>query len=194
MRYRLILKESIDRVNRKMLLTSTGLDNTHFISVVKKLLNKDISQCRVLFIPTADKKKESIKACIKELLDLGINKTNIVWNNCTVSEDTNFDMIYVTGGDENYLIDQITFNKFKPYLLKLINSGIFYLGVSAGTYICGKMVDRPNQSLGLFNYIIEPHQTSNLHPNKPVHPVKGVVNISDNQAILVYNGKVRVIE
>ncbi len=198
-RYRLILKEEVVRSKTwRMLLTSTGFDNQKFARLAKQILTrkKSISNCKVLFIPTADRQKESISACLKEIIDLGITKDNIVFNNCDPDklDNTKYDMIYVTGGDENYLMDRINNSGFRKPLLDMINSGVLFVGVSAGSYICGKMVDRPNKSLGLFDYIIEPHQNITHSKNGKVTPDKGFVNISDNQAVLVLDGKVEVIE
>ena len=180
-----------------MLLTSTGFDNKKFFKIVKGMLEykKPINECRVLFIPTADKKKESVKACLQEIMALGIAKINIEHNDCDLNTLAykDYDMIYVTGGDENYLIDKINSSNFRKCLLKLINTGVLYVGVSAGSYICGNMVDRPNQSLKLFNYIIEPHQNNDHCNNGKINPINGIVNLSDMQAILVNNGQVRVI-
>ena len=198
-RYRLILKEDATPIidKKKMLLTSTGFDNWKFARIVKRMLEyrKPLYLCNVLFIPTADRKEESVDACLKEIMAMGIPKYKIFFNYCNIKrlERVKYDMIYVTGGDENYLMDVLNKTGFKHLLLKMINNGVLYVGVSAGSYICGNMVDRPNQSLGLFDYIIEPHQNENNHPNGKINPVNGIVNISDTQAILVNNGKVRVI-
>lgn len=200
-RYRLILKEDTQKVYRRMLLTSTGFDNRKFARITMKILSakKPLFNCNVMFIPTADRKRESIKACIKELNDLGIPKYKIFYTDCCIQgvvlKPSQYDMIYVTGGDENYLIDRINEDtKFRNILLNMINRGVYYVGVSAGSYICGNMVDRPNQSLGLFNYIIEPHQNDEHNKRGSIPKDSKIVNISDNQALMVMGNRVSVIE
>ena len=183
---------------RKILLTSTGFDNKNIKNIFLTYVNKPIRKCKVLFIPTAANDKESkeiLPFCYKELIDCGISKNNIINYNCdkelTYEDIKFFNVIYVAGGSEKYLIKKINEINFNNTLLTAINKGIFYVGVSAGSMILTSSV---KNNIPILSNKLEPHCTKNLISNGVLESNNININLSDNQAVWIYGDKITIIE
>src|SRR3989338_5214697 len=112
----------------KLLLTSTGLANQNITNQFLQIIDKPVSQIKIIFVPTASRTDEEIKyvhESKKELLDLGILENNIKILNLdspvSFQEVEDFDVIYVCGGNTFYLFKKIIEN--------------FFFGVSRGIFL-----------------------------------------------------------
>src|SRR3990167_3485011 len=100
---------------KKLLLTSSGFSNSKIGEEFLKLLDKNPTDVKVLFIPTASEYKLEngeemfyVKESEKELIGLGISKENIFWLDiksiATAGDIHDYDVMYVCGGNTFYLM------------------------------------------------------------------------------------------
>lgn len=176
---------------KKMILTSTGLDNDNVRNEFLNMLNKPVNQLYCLFIPTAANDKESqqmIPLCFNELTDIGILPGNIVTYNCDryISQDelSAYDVVYVCGGDENYLMKKINEINVANELKKAVEQNLIYIGVSAGSMITSnKMQDK--KGLGLITPQINPHAEKNITLPGTIFKKDEIINLADEHAVVV---------
>ena len=80
------------------------------------------------------------------------------------------DIIDVTGGDVNYLLDWAKRSKFDSYLKDVLHKGVVYVGTSAGSGLINPDIGltwwKPDEALdhvglGIVDFIIVPHQKEN---------------------------------
>jgi len=190
----------------KLLLTSNGFENKEIGLTFKQLFDKDINLVKILFIPIASRTEEElyyIKESKNELLNLGVLSNNIFEYNPEKSDISNFsnlDCIYICGGNTYYLLDVLKKTGFNKKIIELVNNGVIYVGVSAGTIIAGPNIEITGTadendcgitdltSLNLTEYIISPHfckaEENNIKKfrKKSIYPVIG---LRDNEAILI---------
>lgn len=103
-------------------------------------LDKDISECTLLFIPLATDNKTYIGRCYNALVKLGFRVENI----CTASPiigDEHFDAVFVCGGNNAILKEKLINWDLWDKLKKLITNNALYIGDSAGAVILGKAFD-----------------------------------------------------
>ncbi len=181
---------------KKILLTSTGLDNKNIEKKFLELLNKNVQEVKVLFIITAANDPCAVRIlseCLDDLTNCGIKEENIMIYDMhkLISKDeiVKYDAIYVCGGSTEYLVDRIDEIGFKSILDYYIDNGGVYLGVSAGSVAAsGKF---PN-GLNLISNIIDVHcengSTNGLIKNNEE------IFLTDNQAILILDNEQRIFE
>lgn len=121
----------------RFLLTSSGLDAHCVRNTLEIWLQKPAEMCHVFFIPTAALLKgniDYIEACREELIGFGIKEDNIHTHNLDTGAGFEFmqncDLVYVTGGNTQYLLEAMQHADFHQHLKTY--DGI-YLGVSAGS-------------------------------------------------------------
>jgi dipeptidase E len=136
---------------------------------------------KLAFIYTAAEVEEGGKeadwcqADRKALVDIGFEVTDY-----TVSgklkleleaELAPFDVLYVSGGNTFYLLQQAQQSEFDDVVKKLVNSGKIYIGTSAGSVIAGPNIEATNTidnakqapelsgtvGFNLVNFLIFPH-------------------------------------
>src|SRR3989344_8018960 len=133
---------------KKLLLTSSGFSNSKIGEEFLKLLDKNPTDVKVLFIPTASEYKLEngeemfyVKESEKELIGLGISKENIFWldvkDTPMAGDVQSYDVMYVCGGNTFYLMDKLRKTGFDKKITDFVNSGKVYVGVSAGSVIAG---------------------------------------------------------
>ena len=174
----------------KVLLTSAGFENCMISKVFLNQINKDPKDIKVVFIPTAADSADSIAMlpkCMNDLLNIGINKENVyvydLHYKMKFSFLSNYDAVYVCGGNTDYLIQRINKSGFRKELLKYITKNGVYIGVSAGSCIMANNVEK---SLGLINKTINVHCDNGETPgplNKDMKPIY----LTNKQAILLSN-------
>ncbi len=183
---------------KRIILTSAGFENKNIESIFLNMLDKPVDNARVLWIPTAAidaDAKAVLPKCMNDLLFAGIYKDNITIYNLDYEmqydELKTFDAVYVCGGDCDYLLRQMLkvdfINLIKQYIL---NDGI-YIGVSAGSCICG------NGYKNGFNWlssVVDVHcqkgtKSGNIASNRYKR-----INLKDNQAIIFYADGVFIAE
>lgn len=132
---------------KKIVLTSCGIIDNELKSQFYNLLNKDISEIKLLYITIAvDGEKNTDRTWLEEeyatILDLGIKEENI--KEYKYEENTDFedyDAIYMIGGNTFYLLKELREKKLDEKIIHAINNGVIYIGSSAGSIILGKTIE-----------------------------------------------------
>lgn len=125
----------------KILVTSGGYNtvNNYVSDENIELFNKISNGKKVLIIANAAPEtsgnyiaRENVK---ENFLKSGAILVNVIdLNKDNISVMTNYDIIYVLGGNPVYLIELIKIQSFKETLIKFLEKGI-YIGESAGSMI-----------------------------------------------------------
>ncbi|MBL7078197.1 Type 1 glutamine amidotransferase-like domain-containing protein [Candidatus Shapirobacteria bacterium] len=200
----------------KLLLTSTGLASKNIANQFLQLIDKPVSQIKIIFVPAAARNEEELKyvdESKKELLDLGIFKKNIktlsLDKPVSFKEVEDFDVIYVCGGNTFYLLKKVRETGFDQVVIKLVRAGKLYFGVSAGSILAGPNIEIAGPfdendvnltdltGLNLTNVIISPHYCKKekliIDEFKKKSQYK-IIPLTNNQALSVVNGKAKIIE
>lgn len=104
--------------------------------LIDDLVEKDKSECRVLFIPFATTNKSYVSRCYNWLVNLGFKVENIK-SISPVMSDENFDVVFVCGGNNAVLKDKLIDWGWWDKLKNLIANDVLYVGDSAGAVILG---------------------------------------------------------
>ena len=203
---------------KKLILTSNGFENPKIIPEFLKIVGKPASKIKILFIPVASRTKEElhyVDESKEELLKLGIKNENIIYYNLkgVIGNNNlnNFDVVYVCGGNTFYLSYKLKESGFDEKLKKLIQKGVVYVGVSAGTVLAGPNIEiagadkswdendvnlKNFEGLNLTSKIISPHYTSKeekiilkFEKEKNVR----VLRLKDNQALIIFGDKEKLV-
>jgi len=201
---------------KKLLLTSAGFENPKIAEIFLKLVNKPASKTKVLFIPVAARTKEELFYANKskeELIAMGVPDENIINfdldRKLTDKEQKDIDAIYVCGGNTFYLLHKVRESGFDEIIKKLINTGVVYIGASAGSMILGPDIGLtavPDQNdinmqdttgLNVVDVAISPHY--NMEERKMVRGWIDKANykilpLTDSQGFLVVDNKSEIIE
>lgn len=200
----------------KLLLTSAGFENPKIGKEFLKLINNNPSTTKVLFIPTASRTEDELYYVEKsrnELLAVGIKEENITTYNLDYRISNKvldeLSVVYVCGGNTFYLLHKIREAKFDIVLTKLIQSGITYVGASAGSLLVGPNINIPDYSdsndisisdytgLNITNTVIVPHYSEEQKERieeakqKTKYPV---IPLTDSQALLIIDENITIIE
>ena len=160
-----------------------------FLTSSVKLVAKDIAKKiggaknkKLLYIYTACEKKlgESWqKDDRKSLVNAGFKVFDFTITGKTkeaiAKEVKNVDVIYFTGGNTFYLLEQIQLTKSDEVFRKAVSTGKIYIGTSAGSIIAGPDIfpvyrlDKAREAkklrgyngLGLVDFVVLPHWGSN---------------------------------
>ena len=200
----------------KLLLTSTGLANQNIKNQFLQIIDKPVSQIKIIFVPTAARSKEELKyvdESKKELLDLGILENNIKTLNLDKSvsfqDVEDFDVIYVCGGNTFYLLKKVRETGFDKVIIDFAKTDKLYLGVSAGSILVCPNIDIASSfdennvnladltGLNLTDVIVSPHFCEEEKPIIDKFKKKSqykVISLTDNQALLVIDGETKIIE
>ncbi|MBF4693767.1 Type 1 glutamine amidotransferase-like domain-containing protein [Fusibacter ferrireducens] len=183
---------------RRLILTSTGFDNKNIERIFKEMISKEIQEIKVLFIPRAaleSNNQDYIELCRAELINLGILESNIrredLNNEIPKDEISLYDVIYVTGGKTNYLIEYMEKYNFRESLdLFFENNGI-YIGVSAGSIA---LSTHRSKSLGYLKSRIEVHSEVGTDCGEFIDDVNHSIKLTDKQAIIIIDDAYKIIE
>jgi dipeptidase E len=202
----------------KLLLTSDGLTSRKIRKEFLKLLNKPLSENKVLIMHTAKLRRRlyRVNALKKGLIKLGIKRQNIteadISTKINARKYVNFDVFYSCGGNTFYILDRIRKTGFNKIINNFIKKNGVYVGVSAGSVIVHKTIEiagwgregdkneinlKNLKGLGVTNIAIFPHFKKRLA--KEVAEFKKKVNypvkiIRDRQAIMIKGRTVRMIK
>ncbi len=178
---------------KKILLTSTGFDNVNIKNKFLELLDMEPSQAKVLFIITAAIDAEAIRilpSCLDDLTSCGIKEENIkVYDMHKKIDLTEYQAIYVCGGNTDYLESRIEELNMQEVLKSYIANGGIYVGVSAGSVAVAK--NYPN-GLCLLDNILDVHCDNGTN-NGPVNNTKNIY-LTDNQAIYINDSETLIFE
>lgn len=116
--------------------------------IVKKL-PKNPNKLNLAFINTASEVEEGdhwwVRAEKNKLIQVGftIDEFSITgMSNLDINKKlSKAEVIYVCGGNTFYLLDQVIKTGFDKILKQKINSGVIYIGSSAGSMIVGTRID-----------------------------------------------------
>jgi dipeptidase E len=182
----------------KALLTSAGFDNDNLVGIFYELLEKPPESAKALFIPTALNSPEArkyIHVFKEDLYKVGIRESNI--NSYNLDEPfgyesiIEYDVVLVCPGDPDYLMKKIIEMDFIKDLEAFQNNGGVYIGISAGSDIAAA---NHSNGLGYIDYIIECHAVDGTECGPLVLPSGGVVRLTDNQAVVIKNGDISIVE
>ena len=183
---------------KRILLTSTGFTNKNLEKLFLNHIGKPAQNLRVIFVPTAANDEESksvLPFCRQDLTDAGVLDENIVTYDLDramdIAELCSFDAIYFCGGSESHLMDAINKVKFAPVLMEAVNSGLFYIGVSAGSMIASASVIN---GLGIIPNRLEPHCEEDITPDGSLPGAELPVNISDDQAVWITDDEAIILQ
>ena len=132
---------------KKIVLTSCGIIESELKAQFYSLLDKDISQIKLLFITIAvDGEKDPDRTWLKEeyetILNLGIKEENIIEYHYEENTDfSSYDVIYMIGGNTFYLLKELREKQLDEKIIQAINNGVIYVGSSAGSIILGKTIE-----------------------------------------------------
>ena len=194
---------------RTLFLTSNGL-NENTSNVFWKCINKDPSDTKVVFIPSAsirnDSAKEGIAVCVERLMNMGIPFENILIYDLSllisvgyertysgyiqdipvtlrlmsVSELNQFDVIVFCGGDAALLLGELNRTGLSDKIKQALENGLIYLGISAGSMIAAGNF---SDGLGCLENPIIPHADKGISSGEVSG--KEPIYLSDGQTILI---------
>ncbi len=199
---------------RKLYLTSVRIDK-----LVGQLPAKP-EELKLAYIPTAADPYEDkwfIEADRKNLKELGFKFTEVDLKNQTEEKLfealKSFDIIFVSGGNTFYLLEKVRESGFDKIIGNLLDSGVIYVGASAGATLAGPDIapvndlDDPSKAklentkgLGLVDFVILPHYGKEKYLSryqKIIDDYKDkfkLKTLTDDQAVWVEDNSVRVLE
>lgn len=183
---------------RKILLTSAGFSNKNIEKLFLTLVGIEPQYVKALFIPTAainDDSKAMLPYCRQDLTHAGILDKNIITYNLDRPLDfeyaRQFHTIYFCGGDPQYLINSINEVGFHLLLDKLLDHGVIYIGVSAGSIVATTDL---SEGLHYINCKLHVHQEYGTPCGKLQTANCPVVSLTNNQAILIMDNEISIIE
>jgi dipeptidase E len=170
------------------------------------------------FIPTAAdpySDKWFVDADRTALVNKGVKVTNVDIKNKTAStlekRLSNFDIIFVAGGNRFYLLEQMKLSGFDKILPTLFEKGIVYIGSCAGSSVTGPDIsyisiqDDPEKTnftdysgLNLVNFQVIPHYHHGQYKAlcrqiMRENPASNIIPLRDNQALLVEGRKLKIL-
>ena len=184
---------------------------------IMKILPKPANQLRVAHIITASKPEKDVAYMKQDQTDLmktgfKVDKIDIEGKTENELRQTlkDKDIIYVQGGNTFYLMKAVRESGFETVVKDLINRGVIYIGVSAGSVIAGPTIEvagwknMDKNIVGLKNltgmnlvpFLVFVHYQPSHLPLiksellKTPYPVR---IFTDDQAILVRNKKIRLV-
>lgn len=201
----------------KLLLTSAGITNDSIKSALISLVRKTPRATKIGFIPTAANAEPGNKDWFLAQLD-DLRKAGYTWIDIidpTVPEINwrnrlrEVDVLFVSGGNTFYLLDQFRKTGFDKYLNQVGREKI-YVGVSAGTIIATPTIEIASmppgdmnlpgienlRALRYVNFEVEPHCDNRRFSSVEYYSKtrsNQVYGIDDQTAIKVNDDKLEVV-
>jgi peptidase E len=145
----------------KVLLTSAGFETDTIKNFFLKILLKKPQETKALFIPTAAVNVGAIGVlpkCMNDLLKCGIREEDITVYDLhkimSLEKLKQNDVVYICGGNTEYLLERINEQGFNEVLKKYIKDDGIIVGVSAGSII---MAQNLENNMGLINCNLNVH-------------------------------------
>ena len=203
---------------KNMILTSSLYES---IELVKKFLDKNTESKKILFIPTAtniDEYKKYIHLTQKAFEDFGYEVENfdvsIFSEEIAKEKLSEAKIIFISGGNTFYLLQELKRKNLIPYLKERIENGLLYIGESAGSVIAAPDIEYASivddktlatelndyTGLNLVNFYIVPHFEEEPFvesSRKTVELYKDKLDlklINNKEAILVENNNFTIIK
>ena len=160
----------------KLILSSCDFGNETSRKVILENLQKPISECRLLFIPNEKATPEIIATSLysDRMCAHGFSLENIFIFDHTRPQDFKrlpIDVIYISGGNTFGTLDKLRKCGFDKDIINYVDSGVTYIGGSAGAHIATKSIEHVAEydennvglsdysGLGLFDGILVCHYT-----------------------------------
>lgn len=199
---------------KTILLTSAGMNVK---DEILKILPKSADQIKLAHIITASKAEENTAYVEKDraaMEDLGFQVEDIDIEGKNENELREIlkdkDAVYVQGGNTFYLLKYVRESGFDKVVKELIDKGLIYIGVSAGSIIAGPTIETAGwkggdknivgltdlSALHLVGFNVFVHYTEEWKNviEAEIHKAKYPVRIlTDNQAILVKDDKIEFV-
>ena len=173
----------------KVMLTSCGLETETIKDRFLRMLDKSPADVNALFIPTAAIDADAIGVlpkCMNDLLSCGIPKEKIrvfdLHKNMPSDELKAFDVVYLCGGNTEYLLNRINDTGFRDSLLSYIKNDGFVIGVSAGSLI---FANNLSDNLGLLDTKLNVHCEKSSTVGHISFPLKEKVQLSNTAAMVI---------
>ena len=201
--------ESGKQAWQNVLLTDSGwhssFDNFSENTVKKNILNqfydmlgKPVAQAKVLFIPTAansDESRPAAGSCFADLLSAGILPNNIkvydIDGSLSLEKALEYDVIYFTGGDTDYLLQRIKETRFDNIIKEMVYANKVYVGTSAGSLIAspniGDPYDKKTAGLCLIHAYLSFHCPEGTKPKTDL-PLPHIPLTSDQALAVTWDG------
>jgi dipeptidase E len=200
----------------KLLLTSLGISNQSIADVLVELIGKKPSEVKIGFIPTAANADPGNKDWfIQQLTDLqkfGFGWIDLVDPSAADIDYTkrlkDADIIYLSGGNTFYLLDQVRKSGFDKWLDENKDSKV-YVGSSAGSILATPTIKAAGvadqntpgltdlRGLGWVDFEFLPHVPNWVEMEKAETYAKTTKNkfyvLDDNSALKIEDGKVEVV-
>ncbi|MBI2514714.1 Type 1 glutamine amidotransferase-like domain-containing protein [Candidatus Wolfebacteria bacterium] len=199
---------------KTILLTSAGMDVKEEIL---EILPKPANQIKLAHISTASKAEGNLSYLEKEnremkALGFQVEEIDIEGKNEAelrkLLEDR--DVIYVQGGNTFYLLKYVRESGFDKVVKDLIDKGVIYIGVSAGSYIACPTIEMANwksqdrnvvgltdfAGLNLVPFLLSVHYKPEYKEvlKREILAAKYPVKIlTDEQAILIRDGEISLV-
>ena len=128
-----------------MILTSSLYES---IELVKKFLDKNTESKKILFIPTAanvEEYKKYMHLTQKAFEDFGYKVENfdvsIFSEEIAKEKLSEAKIVFISGGNTFYLLQELKRKNLIPYLKERIETGLLYIGESAGSVIAAPDIE-----------------------------------------------------
>jgi len=187
-----------DNSMKNIMLTSNSFANKNIGELFIKMVNKDPSQIKLVFVPTAANIIEAIEflhLTANAILELGISSDNIfiydLHYKMEYDELIKYDAIHFCGGDPAYLLKRINETGFNEPLNEYVNNGGVYVGVSAGSIITANNLQN---NLGYLNCELDVHGNEGIDIGKFEQSQYSKIHLPDNRAIIIKDNECEVIE
>ncbi len=173
----------------RVLLTSAGLETEEIKEYFVKMLGKDVSTVKALFIPTAAINAgaiEMLPKCMNDLLKCGIQNNNIkvfdMHTGMDIAELQKYDVVYLCGGDAAYLLERVNATGFNENLMEYIKGNGMVIGVSAGSLLFSNNLV---ENLGLIDTRLEVHCPDGEARGKVEYPLKDNMRLTNTCALVI---------
>lgn len=173
----------------RVLLTSAGLETEEIKEHFMKLIGKEMSEVKVLFIPTAAIDAEAIEVlpkCMNDLLKCGIQNRNIkvfdLHTGMETDELRRYDVVYLCGGNTTYLLERVNATGFNTTLMEYIRTNGMVIGVSAGSLIFSNNLVG---NLGLINTKLDVHCPDGEKRGKVGYLLKDNIRLTNTCALVI---------
>lgn len=175
----------------RVLLTSAGLETEEIKKYFMDMTGKDMSVVKALFIPTAAIDADAIEVlpkCMHDLLKCGILNKNIdvydLHAGMEFEKLQQYDVVYLCGGNTQYLLERINATRFNKSLLAYINDNGLVIGVSAGSLIFSNNLEN---NLGLIDTKLDVHCITGERRGRLTYPLKNNVKLTNTCALVIRN-------
>lgn len=173
----------------RVLLTSAGLETDEIKEYFVNMVGRDMASVKALFIPTAAIDAGAIAVlpkCMNDLLKCGILDRNIKVYDLHVGmgaeELRRYDIVYLCGGETEYLLHRVREAGFDKALLEYIHADGAVIGVSAGSLIFANNLPG---NLGLIDTKLDVHCEDGEKRGKVPYPLKPSMRLTNTSALAV---------